>query len=305
VVAVKIFKYPSDGTPPLGRCVTALGFFDGVHAAHRALIDYARSLADEAGLPLAVFTFPAECGVKGGTPRIYSTEARLSLFRDLGVEAVVIADFAMVADLSPEEFVREVLIGALDTQIAVAGFNYRFGKGAVGDAKMLENLMKRGGRVAKIHDELTKDGKTISATAVRRAIAEGDVLRARELLSVPYFIEGRIGHGNAVGRTLGYPTINMRLDDGYVMPRRGVYKTAVPIGEKLYTGLTNVGICPTFGEREMHAETYILDFEGDLYGERVRVYFMEFLRDEAVFESAEALARQIESDIKRVMEESI
>ena len=280
-----------------GGCVVALGFFDGVHAAHRALIGEARRTADEMGLPLVVFTFPAESKIKGNSARIYDTGTKIELLGSLSVDVVLLADFAAVAGLTPEEFVRDVLIRDLDARVAVCGFNYRFGKGASGDAKMLENLMNRGGRVAKIHDELTKDGRTVSATDIRAALADGDVVRARELLTVPYFLRGRVGHGMANGRRIGFPTVNIPVGDGRVNLRRGVYKTAVPIGEKLYTGLTNLGNCPTFGARETHAETYILDFAGDLYDREVTVYFLEFIRDEIEFSSAEALAEQIKKDI--------
>lgn len=288
----------------IGGCVVALGFFDGVHAAHRALIGEAGRLARAAGLPLAVFTFPAECGVKGGGSRIYDTATKLSLLESLGVDVVVLADFPSVAGLEPEEFVNRVLIGDLDARVAVAGFNFRFGKGASADAEMLEKLMSEGGRVAKIHDELTHDGRTVSATDVRAALARGEVGLARELLTVPYFMRGVVTHGKAEGRNLGFPTVNMSAPEGLVTPRRGVYKTAVPIGEKLYTGLTNIGNCPTFGAREMHAETYILDFSGDLYERELTVYFLEFLREEREFGSGEELARQIGRDIEGIMKGS-
>jgi riboflavin kinase/FMN adenylyltransferase len=140
---------------------------------------------------------------------------------------------------------------------------------------------------------------------VRSYLSEGEVGSAREILGAPYFISGKVESGNRVGKTLGFPTINVPFGEGQINLRRGVYLTGVKIGEKIYRGLTNVGTCPTFKEREMHTETYILDYNSEIYGEEVKIFFLEFIREEKKFESPKALKDEVDKNIKWAMERDI
>ena len=301
---MNIYKYKPNQATGLQNAVIALGFFDGVHIAHRELIKTTLEIAKRDGLTPAVFTFTAEGEIKKNTPRLYSTEERLYILEGLGIENVVLVDFDDIADLSAEDFVTRSLVGHFGAKAVVAGYNFRFGKGARGNAEMLTRLMEENGGRAIVKDEITRDGRTISTTLIRSHLTEGRVDTARELLVTPYFISGRVESGNRVGKTLGFPTINIPLAESAINLRRGVYLTAVKIGDHLFKGLTNVGTCPTFNERKMHTETYILDYNSEIYGEEVKIFFLEYIRDEQKFESPEALKNEINKNINDAMKRS-
>ncbi|MBQ7387002.1 MAG: riboflavin biosynthesis protein RibF [Clostridia bacterium] len=296
---MKSYFYPwENGEKHNVECVLALGFFDGVHAAHRELILSAKAAAKKLGLPLGIFTFRTGTAIKSAVRRLYGEDEKLELFESLGADFVISADFDKIKDISPEDFVKANLYSDIGCILCVAGFNFRFGRGAQGDADMLTRLMRECGGDALIKNELKIDGETVSATGIRALIEHGEIERANELLGAPYFLCGAVEHGRSVGTELGFPTVNMELGDDRVPLKRGVYRSAVMIDGKLYNALTNIGTCPTFDERREHAETYILDFSGDLYGRRLRVYLLGFLREEKRFESAGELAEQIKQDIK-------
>ena len=297
---MRIFEYKRGQKLSFTDAVLALGFFDGVHKAHRLLIEDGMRIAKEESRPFAILTFPSEGGLKSSTPRIYGTEERLSLFADMGVENVVLADFNSISDMSAEDFVNKTLVGDIGCKVAIAGYNFRFGKGAMGTSLDLLSLMRAAGGDAIIHSEHSYLGKPISATRIREALRMGDVRLSNELLSVPYFVRGTVTHGKSLGRTLGFPTVNMSLPEERFVIASGVYKTAVKIDDTLDTGITNVGICPTFESRQMHIETYILDFDGDLYERELTVYFMDYLREERKFSSPEELTKQIVKDCEKV-----
>lgn len=283
--------------------VLVLGFFDGVHVAHRELIRQGREVADGLGVPLGIFTFPSDGSVKKGAPRIYGDKEKLGIFESLGVDFTLLADFHSLHSLSPEEFVSRVLISDLAAAVCVAGYNFRFGRNASGDAQMLSALMAAHGREAIIKEELSDGGAGISASRIRTLLTDGSIKEANRLLGEPYSITGSVTHGNATGRRLGYPTVNLPLKEGSAVPRRGVYKSSAVIDGKAYSSLTNIGSCPTFEEREVHAESYLLDFSGDLYGKTVRIILHDFLRDERKFGSPEELTMQINVDINSIKRE--
>ena len=281
--------------------VYALGFFDGVHIAHRALIAEAKRQADALRLPLGIFTFSSEGeGIKPGVGRIYSTEQRLSVIEALGADFAIVCDFPAVRNMTAEEF-TELLSDKLLLKLGVCGFNFRFGKGAMADADFLKSALEKRGKGCLIVDEITLGGSSVSATRIRQLIEGKGPLAAAELLGLPFFVTGEVIHGRGEGKSFGFPTVNTSFTDGALIPATGVYLTAVELGDEIYTAITNVGGCPTFGERECHAETYIIDFDGDLYGKSVRIYFIEYLRDEAVFEGAAGLAAQLELDKERAL----
>ena len=216
----------------------------------------------------------------------------------------MIYDFAAIKDMTAEEFVKKILIDELNCEVAVAGYNFRFGKGALGDAEALARLMHACGGEAVIREEITDAGLPVSSTRIRDLLARGDMREAARLLGLPYYIKGRVEKGRGNGRTLGFPTVNMALSPGGVPLRRGVYRSVTRIDGVLHASLTNVGTCPTFPERETHAETYILDFSGDLYGKDVRVYLIDFMREEIAFSSPDELKMQINIDKNRVITEN-
>ena len=299
---MKIYKYTHGETIP-EKTVIALGFFDGVHEGHRRLLAAAKRAAEEKELTFAVFTFRTVCGVKGKTV-IYSDEEKLTLFRELGVEAVILADFADISGISADSFIKDCLFHDMGCRVAVCGYDFRFGKGRVGDAKLLSDTLLSLGAECIIEDEHKLYGEKISTTKIKELLAAGDVGEARLFLGYPYFMLASVEHGRGVGQKLGFPTVNTTLSPERAPLRRGVYRTAVSISGKLYTGVTNVGTCPTFEERAVHAETYIVGYSGDLYGEKIRIFFLGFLRDEKKFSTPEELIMQINVDKNKAIKEN-
>ena len=165
--------------------------------------------------------------------------------------------------------------------------------------------MKENGGETFICDEImADDGTTLSATTIRELICSGEISEANRLLGSPYYIKGRVLHGRADGRRLGFPTANIPIREGRIIPKAGVYSSAVVIEGKIYKAVTNVGSCPTFGEHEVHLESFIIDFSGDLYDREIRVYLLDFLRPERAFASIDELKAQIEYDKNRTITES-
>ena len=297
---MKIYRY-NQGMPCLeGERVVALGFFDGVHIGHRRLLAMGRTEAEARNIPFAVFTFYDSVAIKRDTGRLYSDDEKLFLLQECGVDEVIIANFEELKDLSPESFVRDLLRKVCGARVAVVGKDFRFGKGASADAAELSALMESCGDKATVIDDVTLFSKKVSASAIKEYLRSGDIVRANEMLGAPYFIMAKVEHGRGVGKALGFPTLNCSLDGRRDVLRRGVYRAQLTIDDKTYEALTNIGTCPTFPEREEHAETYILGFDGELYGEGVRINLLNFLRDEIRFSSENDLKTQINIDIQTV-----
>ncbi|MBR3806363.1 MAG: riboflavin biosynthesis protein RibF [Clostridia bacterium] len=299
---METIKYEYGKKPKLSPSVLALGFFDGVTLAHRELLKEARIIADKKGLSLGVFTFYSTDPIKPLSERIYSTEDKLLLLGRCGVDFVILSSFDELSGLSPEEFVR-IISEDLGASVAVSGFNFRFGKGARGNVADLKSLMKKGGGSAVTVKEQTLDGKSISATLIRELISLDKIEEANRLLGAPYMLRGLVSSGKGLGHSLGFPTVNTDIPSGRATPL-GVYRSAVPIGDRIYHAVTNIGSCPTMGERKTHAETHIIDYDGDLYSKDIEVYLLGYLRDEIRFNTPEELIAQVEEDKKRAIKEN-
>ncbi len=300
-----IYHYPFEEKLNIPECVLALGFFDGVHIAHRDLIAKARCIAEERGLKLGVFTFASKGGIKLRAQRLYDDDEKAEIFKSLGADFTVFADFSAISGASAEEFVKDMLVRDLSCRVCVAGFNFRFSKGAMAGARELKNLMAEAGSEAIICDEIKGEGDvTLSATLIRGLILSGEIKKANKNLGSPYYIKGRVSHGRRVGRTIGFPTVNIAIGEQKIIPRPGVYSTAVPIDGKIYRAVTNVGSCPTFNERQIHLEAHIIDFDGDLYDRELRVFLLDFIREERTFSSPEELIMQIKVDKNVVINEN-
>ncbi|MBE6536936.1 MAG: bifunctional riboflavin kinase/FAD synthetase [Ruminococcaceae bacterium] len=282
--------------------VCALGFFDGVHIAHRSLIEKAKAEAKTLGIPLSVFTFfSGGSSLKSEKERLLTDEEKLSELELLGVDTAVVFDFEIIKDLSATAFVEEILVRKLNTHTAFCGFNFRFGRNAEGDAAALENLMSANGRRTVTVPEYKKNNRCVSSSEIRGLLKENKLADAARLLGKPFFIDGSVSHGLGLGKALGFPTVNVGMNGGKFKLQNGVYYTAVELSGKIYSGITNVGICPTFDEREKHTETFILNFDGNIYDSKIRIYFIEFLREEIKFSSKEALISQINVDKNRAL----
>lgn len=291
-----IIKNICDTEPfDLPRLTVALGNFDGVHFAHTKLIkkakEIASSLCTSAGEKIltAVFTFS---DLK--KPLITTTDEKLAIFERLGVDAVILCPFESVKDMSPEDFVRDVLKDRLSCVHAVCGYNYRFGKGALGDPQTLCSLTRHYGIGCTVVDEIVG----VSSTRVRELISAGDVEGAGDLLGRPFSLSGRIVHGKGLGHTFGCPTVNVDIPDGKILPARGVYFTVCRIGDTLFHAVTNVGVCPTFGDTDKTVcENHLIDVSRELYGEYAEVIFLAFRRSEKRFDSPEELYKTVREDI--------
>lgn len=303
---MRVIHYKLGDKPKYIPRAIALGFFDGVHLGHRALIRDTIDVAEREGYSATVFTFASDATLKNGVSRLYSTEDKLAIFETLGVDEVVLCDFSSVSALSPDDFINKVLIEALDCRVAVVGEDFRFGHHREGTSAYLRDVMMRACRSVKVHEMLLYNIKgrgrvEISATIIRELLSLGEVDTAAELLGAPYFISGIVERGRGDGHGLGYPTVNTEMGESPI--KHGVYHTRVRVGEECFAALTNVGICPTFSPREPHLETHILDFSKEVYGERVAVEFIAFLRDEMSFPSKEELMAEINRNIKQVLGE--
>lgn len=297
-----IYNYKDGLSLPFSSSVVALGFFDGVHRGHRALLSAAKEKATELGLPFVVFSFVSESPGLKAPERLYSTDIKSELLFSLGAEYIVYANFPDMSEMSAEEFVSSFLLTTLGAKLAVCGRDFGFGKGRAGDAELLRKLMKdSAGEALIIEDELT-DGEKISSTLIKDLIKDGKIKKATELLGEPFFIIGDVIKGDGRGKTLGIPTVNVSLQNDKSFLRSGVYHTKIEINGKRYTGITNVGVCPTFSERDRHTETFILGFCDTVYGESVKISFLDYLREEKKFDNKDALLEQIEKDLMVIKE---
>ena len=261
----------------------AIGTFDGVHRGHRAVF----AAAAATGLAPTAITFDPHPRIALGNrvDLITTLERRLELIGDAGMETTLVASFTPeLQQLSPEEF-AERYVRAIGGETVVAGEDFRFGVRRAGDLVLLERL---GYRVVQVPEV-----EGVSATAVRTALAEGDMVEAARLLGRPYELDGTVVAGDQRGGTLGYPTANLSLDPQLACPRFGIYAGSA-LGHR---AAVSIGTNPHYGGTERRIEPYLLDFEGDLYGQRLIVELWARLRDEAAFESEEALVAQIEADV--------
>lgn len=281
----------------------ALGFFDGVHLGHRAVL--AGCAGEQGGLRSVALTFresPAAALGRGRPPMLTDNERKASLISALGVEDVIFADFGAVKDLSAEAFVKEILRDKLNARAVYCGFNYRFGKNGGGDTAALRELARACGMTVKISEPVYLDGEQVSSTRIREYIADGEIGRANAMLGYPYGIAGKIADGNHIGTTMGFPTVNIPIGAGTAAPRRGVYASRITIDGQRYRGATNIGVHPTVGESESPlCETFILDYHGgSLYGKDVVCELMRFIRPERRFDSIGALTEQVKADCERI-----
>ena len=282
--------------------VISLGFFDGLHLGHRLLLRRAFDEANARGFESAAFTFSEE-GIKPGGPRLMSFEEKLAALGSSGVFTVFAADFKSVRDLSPEDFVRDLLIGKCGAKVAVCGFNFRFGRDAAGDSGELCRLMRKYGGEAIVIDPVSVGDRTVSSTAIRSALAEGNVELAAELLGRPHSLDAPVSHGARIGRTIEFPTINQYFHPTAIIPKYGVYAVKCVIGGEEMEGVCNIGVRPTVGgEDKPRCETHVFGLDREIYGEQVRVKFLRFLRAETRFDSLDELRAQIALDVAAAKE---
>ena len=289
------------GTP----CVLCLGNFDGVHIGHRALLTEA--LAQKQRLKQ---TYPdIICGAvtfrelthsslsRTPTPRITDTVEKNDLFFEMGLDISITLDFEDVRNMTPSEFVSDILQNKCGCVMTVCGFNFRFGAGGAGNHDTLSQLMN--GNSVTV-SPVTLDGITVSSTAIRSAVESGNIESASKMLGRQFNIEGIVNHGRGVGNKLGFATLNQNFNAGHLVPARGVYASSCEIDGVLFPAVSNVGTHPTFGDgADVVCETHIIGFSSDLYGKRVKTRLYKFLRPERKFDSPEQLTQVVMQNIEQ------
>lgn len=278
--------------------VLCLGNFDGVHIGHRQLVDAVlqtyKSLSKNIPSVISGAWFFDSTFYKNAD-EIYSLEEKLNVFKSLGVDYAIIADFNEMKSLSPLDFVNVVLKEQCNCIHAVCGENFRFGAKAAGDSQSLIQLMNNNATVVPL---LSEDNNIISSTYIRSLLSNGEIQKANSLLSSNYSITESVVYGKQLGRTLGIPTINQNIESKKLILKNGIYATICTIDNEQYYGVTNVGIRPTVDDNgHKNIETHIIDFHGDCYGKIVKVEFVTRIRDEMKFDSVDALKEQINKDI--------
>ncbi|AGE63512.1 bifunctional riboflavin kinase/FAD synthetase [Bacillus subtilis] len=285
------------------KSVMALGYFDGVHLGHQKVIGTAKQIAEEKGLTLAVMTFhphPSHVLGRDKEPKdlITPLEDKINQIEQLGTEVLYVVKFNEVfASLSPKQFIDQYIIG-LNVQHAVAGFDFtygKYGKGTMGT--MPDDLDGKAG--CTMVEKLTEQDKKISSSYIRTALQNGDVELANVLLGQPYFIKGIVIHGDKRGRTIGFPTANVGLNNSYIVPPTGVYAVKAEVNGEVYNGVCNIGYKPTFYEKrpeQPSIEVNLFDFDQEVYGAAIKIEWYKRIRSERKFNGIKELTEQIEKD---------
>lgn len=292
-----------DRVNALSDCVLALGNFDGVHIAHAALLYSAKELKARIGAThVGVWCFeqnPLEFFSDTPPQRILTKNDKINLFFESGMDFVVVGDFSKIRDLNAEAFANHLLIGELGCIGTVCGYNFKFGKGRMGDPSLLQNTFGKDNCV--VVDKIQLDGITVSSTQIREFIRQGDMESAKAFLGKPFFLNAPVTDGKHLGRNMGFPTANQSFPKECIIPKHGIYATICTTADgRKYIGVSNVGIRPTITDgtdtHRINCETYIIDFDGDIYGQNLKVEFYKLLREERKFGSVEELCQAISKD---------
>lgn len=299
---IKIYDLNID-LPDLQRKAVSLGNFDGVHLGHQKLMKNNLEISKKYDLEPAVLLFKQNTKLRLKDEKEYMTslEDKIEILSSIGIHTFCLIDFdEKFMNLSPREFIAEIINKKLNASYIICGKDYRFGKEASGDVDTLEKYEERYNYKTSVVDfEKEDEFNKISSNHLRDLIREGNIKKVNKLLARPYKIKGTIVDGMKRGRTLNFPTANLKLSFNYVLPIDGVYLTRINIDNKSYYALSNVGKNPTFGENSRKVETYILDFDQNIYGENVSIEFLEFFRYDIKFTSREELIEQMNIDKKR------
>ncbi|MBD3182538.1 bifunctional riboflavin kinase/FAD synthetase [Candidatus Poribacteria bacterium] len=279
--------------------VLSFGVFDGVHIAHQIVIKKVVNRARELGIGSVIISFdphPA-LSVSGKAPlSLMTVKKKVEILKSMGIDEVIVENFnTNFSQLSPEQFVKEILIDRFNAKEIIVGYDCAFGKNKSGNKKKLKDLGKKYGFNVDIVEPYMFNGEIVSSTRIRNAIIEGKIKLAEKLLGRPYSISGVIEHGKGIGHKIGYATANLHQKD-QVLPPFGVYAVKVYLREKQYGGILNMGMQPTFGADRFRIEVHLMGFQGSLYGENMEVLFISKIRDEKTFSSSRELAEQIKRD---------
>lgn len=281
--------------------------FDGVHLGHKSIVDELIKVGSENNLETAVLTFwphPRFVFNPNENLKLLNTlEEKQSLLEKCGIDTLFLKEFdEEFRNLTGEEFVRQILVDKLNIKYLIIGYDHSFGKNKSGNFELLQKLSGELGFEVERMEAINIHENNISSTKVRNALLAGNIKEANEMLGYYYSVSGTVVHGKKLGRTIGYPTANIETDPIKLLPKKGAYIVEVFIKDELYKGMLSIGTNPTVNGEKLTVEVYILDFEGDIYDEKITVAFRDFLHDEIKFEGLEKLIERLDED-KKLTEE--
>ena len=300
---VREFENYTENTPK----VLSLGMFDGVHFGHISIINLLKSVAQENNLETAILTFwphPRKVFNPNDEIKLLNTlNEKLNLLENANLDVVFLKSFdENFRNLTGEEFVRQILVQKLNVKHIIIGHDHVFGKNKSGNFELLQKLSKELDFVVQQLDAVKEGEFNISSTKIRNCLANGNIIGANKMLGYHYSVSGKVIDGKKLGRTIGYPTANIEVDELKLLPKKGAYIVEVYVKNKFYKGMLSIGTNPTVNGDKLTVEVYILDFNKDIYGEEITVKFRDFLHEEIKFESLEKLIGRLDED-KRLTKE--
>ena len=300
---VREFENYTENTPK----VLSLGMFDGVHFGHISIINLLKSVAQENNLETAILTFwphPRKVFNPNDEIKLLNTlNEKLNLLENANLDVVFLKSFdENFRNLTGEEFVRQILVQKLNVKHIIIGHDHVFGKNKSGNFELLQKLSKEFDFVVQQLDAVKEGEFNISSTKIRNCLANGNIIGANKMLGYHYSVSGKVIDGKKLGRTIGYPTANIEVDELKLLPKKGAYIVEVYVKNKFYKGMLSIGTNPTVNGDKLTVEVYILDFNKDIYDEEITVKFRDFLHEEIKFESLEKLIERLDED-KRLTKE--
>jgi riboflavin kinase/FMN adenylyltransferase len=280
--------------------IVAIGNFDGIHLGHHKILECLEKTAREYGLFSLVLTFfphPGKILGKNKLKMIQTLDQKIREIRKFDIQALLIIPFdEQFGSITGQDFIQKIVLNTLRAKAVIVGKNFYFGKNREGDIPLLNSLSSKFKfRVCSI-PEVIQNGEVVSSSLIRNLLQEGRVEKANRLLGRPYEIEGKVVKGQSRGKALGFPTANTETENE-IIPQ-GVFITKTRVGSKILPSMTNVGKQPTFDQKDLNIESFIIDFDRDLYGEHIGIYFLKKIRDQKKFRTPDELARQLEDDLQ-------
>ncbi|WP_404985760.1 bifunctional riboflavin kinase/FAD synthetase [Chryseobacterium sp. M5] len=297
---MKVFRNFSD-YPSQKPLALSLGMFDGVHLGHKCIIDELKKVGSAHHLETAVLTFwphPRFVFNPNEDLKLLNTlDEKTLLMEKYGINNLFLKEFDdEFRNLTGEEFVRQILIEKLNVKYLIIGYDHSFGKNKSGNFELLQKLSKELDFEVEQMEAINIHENNISSTKIRNALLAGNILEANEMLGYSYSVSGTVVHGKKLGRTIGYPTANIETENIKLLPKKGAYIVEVLVNNQQYKGMLSVGTNPTVNGEKLTVEVYIIDFEGDIYDEKITVKFRDFLHEEIKFEGLEKLIERLDED---------
>ena len=289
--------------------VVTIGNFDGLHNGHQVLIKKATEYAGVKNLSSVVFTFknhPVNYFRPNSIKNIITNEEKIKILKDMNVDIIINIPFdENITEISGHDFVKKILLDKLKAKKIIVGSDFTFAKNKEGNIKLLQELSKQYGFILEVVNPVKKDNIRISSTYIRHLMLIGKIEEVYKYLGRNYKLSGEVIHAKKLGRTIGFPTANMRINENIVIPKRGIYATKVYVNGQTYYGATNIGYNPTVNGESLSIETNILEFDEDIYGKIITIEFLERIRDEKKFNGIEELKKQLKKDTTYVYKKYI